>query len=57
MYQEHNKFLVLVLYVDDILLVCNDFDGLLKCVKASFFLNLTWKIWGLLSNILQFKLT
>jgi hypothetical protein len=32
-YQEHNKFLVKLLYVDDSLLVCNDFDGLLKYIK------------------------
>jgi hypothetical protein len=46
MYQEHNKFLVLLLYVDDILLVCNDFDGLLKCVKARLFFKFDMKDLG-----------
>jgi hypothetical protein len=46
MYQKHNKFIVLLLYVDDILLRCNDFDGLLKHVKASLFFEFDMKDLG-----------
>ncbi len=33
-YEKHNNFFVNLLYVDDFLLMCDDFDGLLKHIKT-----------------------